>query len=104
MRETNTRPHLLTDRGRGASLAFVDGVDEIQQIIGDVTKNGRNVRENTDKINIEYDGYRVTISKTIRSHKGIFTIKRCIFHQRIQNPFCLPKKTRWEIHVGPLNL
>ena len=28
------------------------------------------------------DGYKVTISKTIRSHKGIFTIKRCIFHQQ----------------------
>ena len=46
-------------------------VDEIQQIISEVIKNGRVVRENTDKINIEYDGYRVTIGKTIRDNKGI---------------------------------
>ena len=61
----------VTLEGRQAIVDAVDGVDVIQQIIGDVTKNGRNVRENTGKINIEYDGYRVTISKTIRSHKGI---------------------------------
>ncbi len=45
-------------------------VDEIQKVIEDVIRNGLIVRENKDKINIEYNGYRVSIKKTIRDSKG----------------------------------
>ena len=45
-------------------------VDEIQKVIEDVIRNGLIVRENKDKINIEYNGYRVSIKKTIRVSKG----------------------------------
>ena len=45
-------------------------VDEIQKVIDDVIRNGLIVRENKDKINIEYNGYRVSIKKTIRDSKG----------------------------------
>ena len=38
-------------------------VDEIQKVIEDVIRNGLIVRENKDKINIEYNGYRVSIKK-----------------------------------------
>lgn len=45
-------------------------VDEIQKVIEDVIRNGLIVRKNKDKINIEYNGYRVSIKKTIRDSKG----------------------------------
>ena len=45
-------------------------VDEIQKVIEDVIRNGLIVRESKDKINIEYNGYRVSIKKTIRDSKG----------------------------------
>ena len=45
-------------------------VDEIQKVIEDVIRNGLIVRENKDKINIEYNRYRVSIKKTIRDSKG----------------------------------
>ena len=45
-------------------------VDEIQKVIEDVIRNGLIARENKDKINIEYNGYRVSIKKTIRDSKG----------------------------------
>ena len=45
-------------------------MDEIQKVIEDVIRNGLIVRENKDKINIEYNGYRVSIKKTIRDSKG----------------------------------
>ena len=45
-------------------------VDEIQKVIEDVIRNGLIIRENKDKINIEYNGYRVSIKKTIRDSKG----------------------------------
>ena len=45
-------------------------VDEIQKVIEDVIRNGLIVRKNKDKIDIEYNGYRVSIKKTIRDSKG----------------------------------
>ena len=45
-------------------------VDEIQKVIEDVIRNGLIVRESKDKINIEYNGYRVSIKKAIRDSKG----------------------------------
>ena len=48
---------------------FVD-VAELCDVIDNVIKHGTIVRENADKVNIEYDGYRVSIRKTIRDKEG----------------------------------
>ena len=48
---------------------FAD-VDEVCSVIENVIKNGKIARENKDKVNIEYDGYRVSVGKTIRDEKG----------------------------------
>ena len=59
-------------------------VDEIQKVIEDVIRNGLIVRENKDKINIEYNGYRVSIKKTIRdSQKGMSLKTRTGLLQRL---------------------
>lgn len=47
-----------------------DNVDEIRDIVSSVIANGNIVRENVDKVNIEYDGYRVSIRKVNRDGRG----------------------------------
>ena len=45
-------------------------VNDVQQTIADVIKNGNVVKENQDKINFEHNGYRVSVRKNIRDSKG----------------------------------
>lgn len=47
-----------------------DNVDEIRDIVSSVIANGNIVRENVDKVNIEYEGYRVSIRKVNRDGRG----------------------------------
>ena len=47
-----------------------NNVDEIRDVLDDVIAHGSIVRENLDKVNIEYDGYRVSIRKVNRDAKG----------------------------------
>jgi N12 class adenine-specific DNA methylase len=47
-----------------------DNVDEIRDIVSSVIANGNIVRENVDKVNIEHDGYRVSIRKVNRDGRG----------------------------------
>ena len=45
-------------------------VDQIRKVITSVISNGSIVRENPDKVNIEYAGYRVSIRKINRDERG----------------------------------
>ena len=58
-------------------------VDEIQKVIEDVIRNGLIVRENKDKINIEYNGYRVSIKRRFVIQKGMSLKTRTGLLQRL---------------------
>ena len=47
-----------------------NSVEEVRDVIDDVIKNGKIVRENADKVNIDYNGYRVSIRKNVRDGQG----------------------------------
>ena len=47
-----------------------NSVEEVRDVIDDVIKNGKIVRENADKVNIDYNGYRVSVRKNIRDGQG----------------------------------
>lgn len=45
-------------------------VDEALEVIQDVLNNGSISRENADKVNIDWNGYRVSVRKQTRDEKG----------------------------------
>ncbi len=47
-----------------------NSVEEVRDVIDDVIKNGKIVRENADKVNIDYNGYRVSVRKNVRDGQG----------------------------------
>lgn len=51
-------------------LQDFSSVEEAMNVIDDVIKNGMVSRENPDKVNLDYNGYRVSIKKQIRDDDG----------------------------------
>ena len=51
-------------------------IEEAMNVIDDVIKNGTAIKENPDKVNLDYNGYRVSIKKQIRDDSGNVTGKK----------------------------